>query len=124
MKVSRSGYYDWLYRPESNRSIKNKELTTVIKEIFVNNRCIYGARRINDQLAKRAIFISRHRVAILMAQSNLICKTRKKFKVTTNSKHNELISPNLLNREFNVILPDTYWVGDITYIPTKTGWLI
>ena len=123
MKVSRSGYYDWLDRPESSRSLENKELTKVIREIFNKSRNIYGTRRIADQLAKRDIFISRNRIVKLMALAGLSCKTTRKFKVTTDSKHNKPISPNLLNREFNVIKADTYWVGDITYIPTKNGWL-
>jgi len=123
MKVSRSGYYDWLDRPESNRSIENKELTKAITEIFAKSRNIYGTRRIADQLAKINILISRHRIAKLMTVAGLSCKTKRKFKVTTDSRHNKSISPNFLNREFNVIKADTYWVGDITYIPTKIGWL-
>ena len=51
----------------------------------------------------------------LASESDLSCKTKRKFKVTTDSKHNRPISPNLLNREFDVTAPDTYWVGDITY---------
>jgi transposase InsO family protein len=58
-----------------------------------------------------------------MKEAGLFCKTKHKFKVTTNSKHNQLISPNLLKRQFHVAKPDRYWVGDITYIPTKKGWL-
>ena len=123
MKVSRSGYYDWLDRPKSSRSLENNELTKVIREVFTKSRNIYGTRRIADQLAKRGIFISRNRIVKLMALAGLSCKTKRKFKVTTDSKHNKPISPNLLNREFNVIKADTYWVGDITYIPTKNGWL-
>jgi transposase InsO family protein len=123
MKVSRSGYYDWLDRLESSRSFENKELTKLIREIFTKSRNIYGTRRIADQLAKRDIFISRNRIGKLMALAGLSCKTKRKFRATTNSKHNKLISPNLLNREFRVIRADTYWVGDITYIPTKAGWL-
>ena len=123
MKVSRSGYYHWLDRPESNRNIENKELTNVITDIFVKSRHVYGTRRIADQLTKRDICISRHQISRLMALAGLSCKTKRKFRVTTDSKHHKPISPNLLNREFNVIRPDTYWVGDITYIPTNAGWL-
>ncbi len=123
MRVSRSGYYDWLNRPESNRVKENKELTKVIKEIFIQNRKIYGTRRISDQLVKRNITVSRYRIGKLMALEGLSCKTKRKFKATTDSRHNKPISPNLLNRQFSVIRPDTYWVGDITYIPTNAGWL-
>jgi transposase InsO family protein len=58
-----------------------------------------------------------------MASAGLFCKTKRKFKVTTDSKHNKPIAPNLLARKFDVSAPDKYWASDITYIPTKTGWL-
>jgi transposase InsO family protein len=58
-----------------------------------------------------------------MKQAGLVCKTVKKFKATTNSKHDEAISPNLLNRKFKVYEPNKVWVGDITYIWTDMGWL-
>ena len=58
-----------------------------------------------------------------MKDAGLVCKTKRKFKVTTDSKHDKLISPNLLERKFNVAEKDRYWVGDITYIPTLEGWL-
>ena len=123
MKVSRSGYYGWLNRPESKRDTENRELRKIIKEIFIENRNIYGTRRIAIKLAEKGVFISRHRISKLMALEGICCKTRRKFKVTTDSKHNKPISPNLLKRQFNVIRTDSYWLGDITYISTKTGWL-
>lgn len=123
MKVSRSGYYSWLNRPISNRNSENERLTKFIREVFLQNRNIYGTRRIAKILAKNDIFISRKRIGKLMAAAGLYCKTKRKFKVTTDSKHNKPISPNLLQRQFDVVHPDTYWVGDITYIPTKEGWL-
>lgn len=123
MKVSKSGYYSWLNRPISNRAIENQQLTKSIKEIFLQNRNVYGTRRIAKILAKNKITISRKRIGRLMAAAGIYCKTKSKFKVTTDSKHNKPISPNLLQRQFDVIQPDKYWVGDITYIPTKEGWL-
>ena len=58
-----------------------------------------------------------------MSKNKLTAKVKKKFKATTNSKHNLPVSDNLLNRKFNVELPNKYWVGDISYIHTKQGWL-
>jgi putative transposase len=95
----------------------------MIETIFTDNRNIYGTRRIVIKLAKDGVVVSRRRVGKLMKLANLSCKTKRKFKVTTSSKHNRPISPNLLNRQFNVAVPDKYWVGDITYIPTNSGWL-
>ena len=123
MNVSCSGYYNWLDRPISNRDKENKELTKMIEEIFTQNRNVYGTRRIAKKLAESGISISRHRIGKLMAAAGLSCKTKRKFKVTTDSKHNKPISPNLLKRQFDAAQPDTYWVGDITYIPTQKGWL-
>lgn len=123
MKVSRSGYYEWLGRPISNRDQENIRLIKMIKEIFIQNRYIYGTRRISKKLSENDIFISRRRIGKLMAIAELYCKTKRKFKVTTDSRHNKPISPNLLNRNFDVVSPNKYWVGDITYIPTKEGWL-
>ena len=123
MKVSSSGYYSWLNRSLSNRSLENQQLTKSIKEVFLPNRNVYGTRRIAKILAKNDILISRKRIGRLMAAAGLYCKTKRKFKVTTDSKHNKPISPNLLQRQFDVIQPDKCWVGDITYIPTKEGWL-
>ena len=123
MKVSSGGYYSWLNRSLSNRSLENQQLTKSIKEVFLQNRNVYGTRRIAKILAKNDILISRKRIGRLMAAAGLYCKTKRKFKVTTDSKHNKPISPNLLQRQFDVIQPDKCWVGDITYIPTKEGWL-
>ena len=95
----------------------------MIKDIFIENRNVYGCRRIAKKLEAQGVLLSRHRIRRLMSRANLICKTKRRFKVTTDSKHNKIISPNLLKREFNVAKPDNYWVGDITYIPTKQGWL-
>lgn len=123
MKVSSSGYYEWLNRLPSNRDMENQQLIKSIKEVFASNRNVYGTRRIAKILAKNEILISRKRIGRLMASAGLFCKTKRIFKVTTDSKHNKPTAPNLLNRQFFVSQPNQYWVGDITYIPTKSGWL-
>ena len=113
MKVSSSGYYSWLNRVLSNRAIENQQLTKSIEQVFVKNRNVYGTRRIAKILAKNDILISRNRIGKLMASAGLVCKTKRRFKVTTDSKHNNPVSPNLLARQFTVPTPDKYWVGDI-----------
>lgn len=123
MRVSRGGYYAWLIRPRSKRDIENVELTAKIRDVFAEGRNIYGTRRIADRLAKKNVFVSRHRISKLMVAAGLSCKTKRKFKVTTDSKHNKPVAPNLLQRQFHVAKPNRYWVGDITYIATKNGWL-
>lgn len=123
MKVSQSAYYDWLARPESAHGIEDRRLAEKVKISHKNSRGIYGARRIRQELLDDGELISRPRVGRLMKQQNLKSKSRRKFKATTNSKHNRPVAPNLLDRQFNVDQPDTVYAGDITYIWTDEGWL-
>ena len=83
----------------------------------------YGTRRIKDALKKQETRVSRRRIGRLMREEDLQVQTKRKFKVTTDSNHDKPIAPNLLEREFTVNTPDTVYVGDITYIPTREGWL-
>jgi transposase InsO family protein len=122
MKVSRSSYYAWIKNHESNRTKRDKELTEMIGIIFHEGHMTYGSRRIKKQLAKKNIIASRCRIIRLMREAGLECISKRKFKATTDSKHNKQISPNLLQREFNTTAANLYWVGDITYVPTEEGW--
>ena len=121
--VGRTSYYNWLKAQPSAREIENKQLTAMIKEIFIDSRATYGARRIRHSLFNLGFNISRRRVRKLMKQANLVCKTLRKFKVTTDSNHQLPISPNLLERNFVASRPNQKYVGDITYIWTQEGWL-
>jgi transposase InsO family protein len=123
LAVGRSSYYEWLKPQLSPRTLENQKLAEKIKEIFMESRCSYGTRRIRKALMKRGISISRRRVGKLMKQHGLTCKTKRKFKVTTDSKHPLAISPHLLQRDFSAMRPDQKYVGDITYIWTQEGWL-
>lgn len=120
--VTRSGYYAWKNNPQSTRDKEDIRLGGLIKKSFYEGRNTYGRKRIQDDLKDWGEKISKRRIGKLMEKLGLRCKTRKKFKATTNSKHNEQISPNLLNRVFKVDKPNTVWVGDITYIWTSEGW--
>ncbi len=123
MKVSRSRYYQWLKSPKTKREKENEQLIEMLKELFKKGRGTYGTRRLKNRFAEQGIIISRRRIGRLMVKAGLWCKTKKKFRVTTDSKHNKPIAPNLLERQFNVQEPDRYYVGDITYIYTREGWL-
>lgn len=123
IEVSRSGYYEWLNHPGCNRVKKDQELILLIKVIFEEGRGNYGSRSIKKKLERQGEFISRRRVIRLMKEINLICKTKRKFKATTDSNHKLPVAPNLLNRQFNVDKPNCYYVGDITYVATNEGWL-
>ena len=144
IEVSRSGYYEWLAKQSrivdenrpGSRAQEDMELTELIKSIFLQNRCTYGTRRIKRMLARLdgtqesinsnsniSLNVSRRRIGRLMFEAGLVCKTKKRFRAVNYSKHNKPVAPNLLNREFGVIQPNCCWVGDMTYIPTREGWL-
>jgi len=123
IQVSRSGYYEWLSNPEGSRAKKDKNLISMIKLIFEEGRGNYGSRTIKKKLEREGEFISRRRIIRLMRQADLRCKTKRKFKSTTDSKHNLPVAPNLLNRNFEIDQPNFCYVGDITYIATNEGWL-
>lgn len=123
LQVSRSGYYEYLNRPPSERSIEDDKLRPQIKAAFKKGRKNYGTRRIKEALVKEETIVSRRRIGRLLAEEGLKVQTKRKFKVTTDSNHNKPIAPNLLNREFTVAKPASVYVGDITYIRTREGWL-
>ena len=123
LNVSRSGFYAWQLRPQSKRKINNKRILANIKLIFVNSRSTYGYRRIHASLLEDGENCSSYKVLQLMRKNNIRPKTRRKFKVTTNSKHNHPTYDNSLARQFNAAGPNQRWVSDITYISTKEGWL-
>lgn len=121
--VSRSGYYDWQKRQPSERSIRDKYLTTEIREIHKASRENYGTIKTWEALRTKGIACGRHRVARLRKVHGIESRRRKRFKVTTMSKSTEWIAPNRLNRHFHVSRPNKVWVGDVTFIATRTGWL-
>ncbi|WRO21353.1 IS3 family transposase [Metallumcola ferriviriculae] len=123
LEVSRSGYYAWLKRPESDRKRRDKYLLKKIREIHKDSRGTYGSPRITRVLQKQGVRCSPKRVARLMRENGIVAKTKRRFKATTNSKHNYPVAGNLLNQDFNVDRPNNVWVADITYIPTNEGWL-
>jgi transposase InsO family protein len=123
LRVSRSGYYSWRSRPESERAQENEKLLERIKAIHKKSRRTYGSPRVHRQLAKDGESCGKGRVARLMRRAGIRAKQKRKFRVTTDSKHNFPVAENRLNRQFAVSTPNTVWTADITYIPTQEGWL-
>ena len=123
-KMSVNGYYHWKNRKPSSRAIINERLRKRILEIYNEHNGMAGSPMITADLNDEAEFcsVSPKRVARLMREMDLKCKTVKKYVVTTDSKHNEPVAPNLLNRKFNVNTPDTVWVSDITYLRIGSRW--
>jgi putative transposase len=123
LKVSRSSYYSWLMRKPGKRDIENDELSTRIKKIYEFSKRTYGSPRVTIKLLEEGLHVSRQRVARLMKKQNLKSIIRKRWVITTNSRHNYPVVENKLNRNFNVTSPGQVWVSDITYIKTLQGWL-
>lgn len=121
--VSRSGYYAWQKRKPSAREQANQELIEQIQSLFSWSRSTYGYRRIHASLVDQGIVCSRNRVARLMRQLRLLGRRRRRFRVTTQSRHNFPVAPNLLARNFWATVPNQKWLADITYVRTGQGWL-
>jgi len=122
LKVSTSGYYASRNRPASAPSDWQAMLTSQIKTIYTASRDTYGAPRIHAELAAQGVACCRNTVAKLMRQAKIIPKAIRRFRVTTDSR-NTKASPNLLDRVFQAERPNACWLSDITYIPTREGWL-
>jgi putative transposase len=122
LNVSRSGYYAACDRPSSTRGLRQIDLTAHIRAIHVDSRQTYGAPRIHAELAVRRMGCCKNTVARLMRRAGIVPKTVRKFKVTTDSRGTKA-SSNLLGRVFAATRPNASWLTDITFIPTRAGWL-
>lgn len=123
MNVSTRGYYDWLDLPDSTREKANKALLVEIKRIFVENKRVYGAPRIHRDLIDMGYICSLNRVARLMKKAGIVPKTIRKFRITTDSRKSKKPAKNILNQEFTATRKNEKWVADVTYIPTRVGWV-
>jgi putative transposase len=123
LKVSRSSYYSWLMRKPCKRHTENQDLSARIIKIYELSKRTYGSPRVTIKLLEEGFHVSRPRVARLMKKQNLKSIIRKKWIITTDSRHNYPVVENRLNRDFNVTRPGQVWVSDITYIKTFQGWL-
>lgn len=124
LEVSQSAFYDWVHRRPSNRELENARLLKGIWEIHEDRDTkSYGSPRMTVELQSRGIKCSEPRVARLMRENGIQAQRKERFKVTTDSKHNEPISPNRLNQDFTADAPKRKWVSDLTYIWTLQGWL-
>jgi len=122
-EVSRSGYYRWVKREPSRREVDNRKLDAEIREIYDKSKGRYGSPKITQELRDRGRRVGKNRVAGRMRDAGLRSKVRQKYRVTTDSKHQFPVAPNLLERNFKADSPNKVWVSDITYLATRTGWL-
>lgn len=123
LEISRSGYYAWATRPEARRVRDDAEVVAEIKAAHEVGRGAYGSPRVVRALRRNGRRISEKRVARLMRKEGIFGRKKKRFRKTTDSNHTDPIAPNVLQRCFQVDLPDTAWVTDVTYVFTHQGWL-
>ena len=122
--VTTDAFWMWKKRGESTRKQEDTVLLEEIKIIHANSKRTYGAPRVKASLLEeKGKKISRARAGRLMREAGLRTKYKKKFVVTTKSKNSSNVADNVLNREFKAEKPNQKWVSDITYIPTREGWL-
>ena len=123
LRVSPSGYYAARGRPPSARAQRQSALIIKIREAHVASRQSYGAPRVHAELAAQGVACCRNTIAKLMRREQIVPRAIRKFKVTTDSRNTKAISPNLIRRHFKAERPNACWLSDITYIPTREGWL-
>ncbi|QRK13373.1 IS3 family transposase [Archangium violaceum] len=121
--VSRSGYYAWKERPESARDKADRALAEEVTRIHRDSRGTYGSPRVHAELRARGQRVSRKRVARLMNEHDIAARKRRRFVRTTDSRHNQPVAPNILERNFSPGQPNSTWATDITYVGTGQGWL-
>jgi transposase InsO family protein len=123
LEVSRSGYYAWRVRPESQRAKTDRELTGVIRRLHAESRGVYGSPKMRDELRDEGYRCGRHKVARLMRKAGLKGCPKRRFRVTTQRDPSHAVADNLLEQDFTAEGPNQRWASDITYISTQQGWL-
>ncbi len=123
LDVSTAGFYAWRDRPISERQQRRDRLLVEISSIHEQFKGRYGSPRVHAELKATGHGCCVNTVAEVMRQAGMRAKTARKFKHTTDSNHNRPVADNVLDREFDADGPNQAWVADITYVPTREGWL-
>jgi len=123
LAVSAAGYYAWRDRPRSSRRRRRDELAAQIRTVHAEVKARYGSPRMHAELVARGHRCCVNTVARLMRRAGIAAKTARKFRHTTDSNHGRPVAANVLDRQFHPEAPNEAWVSDITFIPTREGWL-
>ena len=123
LEVSTSGYYQQLDRQPSAQQQRREQLAQAATEFYDQSHKVYGYRKVYSDMHDAGIACCDETVRRIMGELGLHSRTKRKFVVTTDSKHYEPIAANVLERDFTAQRPDQKWVADITYIDTQEGWL-
>jgi len=121
--VSSGSYYAWQNRKPSKRAQEDARLEVEIKAAHKRTRKTCGPERLQEDMAEHGIHAGVCRIRRIRKKLGIRCKQVRKFKATTDSKHNLPVAENILGQNFEVREPNKVWVSDITYIPTDEGWL-
>jgi putative transposase len=126
LRVSKSGYYDWLERPLSPRAQRSERICTSVRQVYTESHGIYGSQKVARALAQRNDLESacRNTVAAAMRKMGLKSRVSRRFRPTTTQVDPARpVAPNTLARDFTAEAPNRKWVTDITYLATATGWV-
>jgi putative transposase len=123
LAVSRSGYYAWRHRGESARVYRNRELARLIRQVHLESRGVYGARKVHRELLAFGEACGRHRVARLMREAGLKGCPKRRFRRRADTPVSHPIAANVLNQDFTATRVNERWASDITFISTRQGWL-
>jgi transposase InsO family protein len=123
LSVSRSGFYRWCKNGPSRRQKDNEQLLAQIRQIHRESNRNYGSPRITDALRQRGVKCNHKRIERLMRKNGIRSKRKRKFKVTTQSKHQRAVAADLIQQDFSAKQPNRLWTSDITYVRTQEGWL-
>nr|WP_181716734.1 IS3 family transposase [Psychrobacter sp.] len=123
LSVKPSSYYDWSSRDISEQQIHRNHCELLVKAAHNESKERYGYERLHAQLTEQGHDISLYMVRSIKEEHNIKCRRHKRFKITTDSNHNKLVYPNVLDQQFDAKCPNESWVSDITYIWTNEGWL-
>lgn len=123
LQVSPSGYYDWQIRkPSQQQQHRHKIVQAAARSHFESHR-IYGYRKVWEDLDEQQVACCPETVRHVLQELGLFSRRKRKFVVTTDSQHTHPVAENLLDRDFTAARPNQKWLTDITYIPTREGWL-
>ena len=123
LHVSRSGYYEWRDRPASDRARQNEALLVHIRRVHEQSRQAYGAKKSWLELKDQGIACGKHRVARLRKEAGIEARRKRRFRISVENHATAPPAPNLVQQRCNVGEPNRVWVGDMTFIRTRSGFL-
>ena len=122
-QVSRSGYYDWRQRSPSARTLADQALLPKIQHIHVASRQAYGARKTWKALNQQGVPCGKHRIARLRRAAGIEARRTRRFRIKVEHHKMPQLAPDRVKRGFHAARPNLVWVGDVTFIRTRAGWL-